>query len=141
MRIAIAGMSLESVSFLPVLTTIEDFRQRETTGAEMLDKYRGSNSVIGGFIAVCERERVEMLPIVMTSGGAAGPAADDALVHYGDRICAGLAALGKIDGVLLDLHGAMATPTRRPTAGASRRCAPRPRSCRRGRCRCRGTSR
>jgi microcystin degradation protein MlrC len=78
----------------------------------MLEKYRGSNSVIGGFIAVCEREGVEMVPILMTSGGAAGPAADDALVHYGDRICAGLAALGDVDGVLLDLHGAMATPTR-----------------------------
>jgi microcystin degradation protein MlrC len=112
MRIAIAGLSLESVSFLPIETTIEDFRRTESSGAGLLERYRGTNTVPGGFIAVCEREGAELVPILRAEGGAAGPAADDAFVHYADRICAGLKAAGKLDGVLLNLHGAMATPTR-----------------------------
>jgi len=112
MRIAIAGLALESVSFLPLLTTLDDFRATEAEGATLLERYRGTNTLCGGFIAVCEREGVEMLPFVYAEGGAAGSAADDAFVHYADRICASLAGAGKLDGVLLALHGAMTTPTR-----------------------------
>ncbi|WP_439577883.1 M81 family metallopeptidase [Elioraea sp.] len=112
MRIAIAGLSLESVSFLPIETTIEDFRRTEVAGAALVERYRGTNTVPGGFIDVCEREGMEIAPILRAEGGAAGPAADDAFVHYSDRICAGLTAAGTLDGVLLNLHGAMATPTR-----------------------------
>jgi microcystin degradation protein MlrC len=53
-----------------------------------------------------------MVPILRAEGGAAGPASDDAFVHYAARICAGLKAVLPLDGVLLNLHGAMATPTR-----------------------------
>ena len=52
------------------------------------------------------------MPIVHTSGGAAGPATDEAYDHYVQRILEGLAGAGALDGVLLDLHGAMTTPTR-----------------------------
>ena len=41
-----------------------------------------------------------------------GPSSDEAFIHYADRICAGLAAHGPFDGVLLNLHGALTTPTR-----------------------------
>ena len=112
MRIAIAGLSLESVSFLPIETTIEDFRATEVSGPLLVERFRGTNTVPGGFIAVCEREGVEIVPILRAEAGAAGPASDDAFVHYSDRICAGLKAAGALDGVLLNLHGAMATPTR-----------------------------
>lgn len=112
MRIAIAGLSLESVSFLPIETSIADFARTETAGAAMIERFHGTNTVPGGFIKVCAREGAEMVPILRAEGGAAGPASDDAFVHYADRICAGLKAAGPLDGVLLNLHGAMATPTR-----------------------------
>ena len=112
MRIAIAGFSLESVSFLPDPVTIEEFRRAETAGAAILPRFRGTNTVLGGFIKVLEEAGAEIVPILTTEGGAAGPAADDAFVHYVDRICAGLAAAGKLDGVLIHPHGAMTTPTR-----------------------------
>ncbi len=78
----------------------------------MLDRYRGTNTIPGGFITVCQREPVEIVPLVFTDGGAAGPATDEAFIHYADRLCAGLQAAGPLDGVLLALHGAMTTPTR-----------------------------
>lgn len=111
-RIAIAGFLLESVTFIDELTTLEQFRVQETSGAEVIERHRGANTPTGGFIDICERENVEMVPILHTSGGAAGPATDEAYNHYLEWILAGLAGAGAIDGVLLDLHGAMTTPTR-----------------------------
>lgn len=111
-RIAMGGLMLESVSFLPLLTTLADLRAGEAEGAAMLDRYRGTNTIPGGFIEVSEREGVDVVPLVFTDGGAAGPATDEAFINYADRLCAGLLAAGPLDGVLLALHGAMTTPTR-----------------------------
>ncbi len=111
-RIAIGGFMLESVSFLPLLTTLAELQAGEASGAPMLDRYRGTNTIPGGFITVCEAQGVQMLPLVFTDGGAAGPATDEAFIHYADRLCAGLLAAGPLDGVLLALHGALTTPTR-----------------------------
>ena len=112
MRIAIAGLSLESVSFLHVPTTLEDFRRTESAGPAMLTRFRGTNTVMGGFIKVLEAEGAEIVPLVTAEGGAAGPATDEAFTHYIDRICAELAEAGPLDGVLLHPHGAMTTTTR-----------------------------
>jgi microcystin degradation protein MlrC len=111
MRVAIAGFKLESVTFLPNLTTLADYQEVECAGDELLSRHRGANTPVGGFIAVCEREQVEMLPIVYTEAGAAGPSSDEAFDHYLARILAGLKG-AEVDGVLLDLHGALVTPTR-----------------------------
>jgi microcystin degradation protein MlrC len=113
MRVAIAGFALESVSFLPNETTLTEFKAAETAGGALLDALRGTNTTMGGFIAVCEREGIEIVPIVHTEGGAAGPASDEAFEHYASAICRGLKEVsGSIDGVLLSLHGALTTPTR-----------------------------
>jgi len=112
MRIAIAGLSLESVSFLPDPVTTEDFRRSEAAGPAILSRFRGTNTVMGGFIKVLEEAGAEIVPVLTAEAGAAGPAADEAFVHYVDRICAGIAASGPLDGVLLHPHGAMTTPTR-----------------------------
>lgn len=112
MRIAIAGFCLESVSFLPVETTLEEFRRSELSGTAMLDAVRGTNTVCGGFVDHCEQAGAALTAIVFAQGGARGPASDEAFIHYADRICAGLVEQGPFDGVLLNLHGALTTPTR-----------------------------
>src|SRR4051794_1596154 len=112
MRVAIAGLVLESVSFLPLLTEVEDFRRSESVGDEVIARYRDTNTTMGGFIKGLSDAGVEIVPILIAGGWAAGSASDAAFVHYVDRICAGLARAGKLDGVLLHPHGAMATPTR-----------------------------
>lgn len=112
-RIAIAGFNLESVSFLRAQTTLEDFRRLETRGDEILKTFRGTETVMGGFIEICEQAGADILPIVMTEAGARGPASDAAFEHYAGLICDTLAAeRGRIDGVLLHLHGALTTPGR-----------------------------
>ena len=111
LRVALAGFKLESVTFLPNLTSLADFQAVEVAGEALIDGHRGANTPLGGFITVCEREGVDMLPIVYTEVGAAGPASEEAFAHYLGRILNGLAG-EPVDGVLLDLHGAMTTPER-----------------------------
>ncbi|WP_207540492.1 M81 family metallopeptidase [Sabulicella rubraurantiaca] len=112
MRIAIAGLSLESASFLPEVLTVADFRATEVEGPTLVERYRGSNTALGGFLAVLEAEGADIVPLLYAEGGAAGCAEDAAFIHYADRIVASLAAVLPVDGVLLHLHGAFATPTR-----------------------------
>ena len=81
---------LESVSFLPLLTTLADLRAGEAAGTALLGRYRGTNTIPGGFIEVCERETADIVPLVFTDGGAAGPATDEAFIYYADRLCAEL---------------------------------------------------
>jgi len=113
LRIAIGGFALESVSFLPGASGIEDFEKAAYHGASIIEGLRGSQSPGGGFIDVLDAEGVEIAPLVYTDLGAGGSASDEAFVHYRDLLCQGLQSeKGQIDGVLLFLHGAMTTPTR-----------------------------
>ena len=51
------------------------------------------------------------MPIVWASAEPAGPLTNDAFEHIAGMICDGLAGAGPLDGVYLDLHGAMVTET------------------------------
>ncbi|WP_439392454.1 M81 family metallopeptidase [Bradyrhizobium sp. PMVTL-01] len=105
-RIATAGFHIESVSFLPTASTWDDFEQVALRGSRIVGELRGTNTVMGGFIEVCEQDGVELLPLVHTALGAVGPATDEAVRRYADEMAAGIRALSDLDGVLLFLHGA-----------------------------------
>ena len=113
MRLAVAHFELESVTFLPTVTEIADFEHSAKHGEAVIVGLRGTNTVVGGFLAVCEREGVEPVGLLSASAGAAAAASDLAFEHYAREILDGLRVLkGHIDGLLLCLHGALATPTR-----------------------------
>ncbi len=112
MHIAIAGLSLESVSFSPRLTTVEDFERNALRGDALIESRRGTQTVPGGFIRVLDDASARITGILYSSCGAAGPCADEAFAKYRDEIARGIAAVKEdIDGILLSLHGAMTTPT------------------------------
>src|SRR3546814_19821944 len=92
MNIAIAGFHIESVSFLPVVSTYADFEQGCQRGADIVAALRGTNTVIGGFIDVCEQEGARMLPIVNAYPRPLGPASDAAAARYADEIAPALRA-------------------------------------------------
>lgn len=110
-RVAIAGFQLESVSYLPTPSTLADFEAVALRGQNIIDQLRGTNTVMGGFIKICEQSGVDMMPIVQTTQGAAGPATDEAVEFYINEISEAVQKHhDELDGVLLFLHGACWSP-------------------------------
>ena len=114
MRIAIAGFSDETCTFCKDPTPIERFEPYALRGQAILDDNRGIPTYINGYMKVLEAEGVEIVPIVQASKGGGGFSSwltPDCFDKYSYEIRDGLKATGKagkIDGVLLALHGAMA---------------------------------
>lgn len=109
-RIAFAGFNLESVTAVPQVTTRADFERLCERGPEIPARYRGTNTVAGGTLAVLERAGAEMVPLFHTVAGALGPAADEAVAAFADELEAALQAAGPLDGLVLYLHGACWAP-------------------------------
>jgi len=113
LRLGVAGFSHETVSFWPGVTSLEDFERTALYGSDVIEKLRGTNSAIGGFIDVCEGEGVELVPICAAQGGATATVVDEVYDHYVPYMKKGFAEVaGELDGILLALHGAMATESR-----------------------------
>lgn len=112
MRIAIGGILHETSTFATVPTTYRDF---ETglglyRGADIVAKFRGTNNCTGGFITGAERHGFDMVPLLWGFAYPSGliPRADyDRLKRALLERLAQARAEKPIDGVLLDLHGAM----------------------------------
>ena len=114
MRLAIAGFALESVTFLPETTDIPDFERGALRGSALVVGLAETNTSLGGFLEVCEAERIEPVGLTWAGAGAAASASEAAFDKYLGEIVAGLARVkGEVDGLLLHLHGALATPSRR----------------------------
>ncbi len=117
LRIAVGGFALESVSFLPLETGLDDFEREARRGRDLTEGLAGTATVAGGFLDVLAAAGAEVLPLVYTDCSAAGHASDAAFDHFRDELVSGLAQAhlgdrGPLDGVLLFLHGAMTTPGR-----------------------------
>lgn len=112
-RIAIGGVLHETSTCVDTPTTMHDFEHDRgiIRGTDMLERFRGTNVCSGGFIDVLEEEGVEIVPLLRASAFPAGLIdADDyaALKHeLLERLTEAEQSGGPVDGVLLDLHGAM----------------------------------
>ncbi len=109
-RIALAGLHMECATFLPQITHRDVFEAGTARGPDVIARFKGSNTVMGGFLTVIDAAGAQAVPVLHADGGAAGLADQAAVQGYRQEIAGGLAKLrGGIDGVLVHLHGAMAT--------------------------------
>jgi len=112
MRIAIGGILHETSTFAKTRTTIADFADGFGLfrGTEILERFRGSNICTGGFIEGAARHGFELVPLLWGFPYPSGliAAADYAALknEFLQRLRDAMAG-GGVDGVLLDLHGAM----------------------------------
>ena len=115
MRIAIGGFQHESHSFAPLPTGWQEFLkpggfpplQRPATLVEAL---RPTSVPTAGAIAVLEEAGAEIAPLVWCFANPAGPVTAEAFERIAALLIAALSdALeeGPLDGVFLELHGAM----------------------------------
>jgi microcystin degradation protein MlrC len=112
MRIAAGGILHETSTFLPFPTKLADFEQGFGLfrGAEIEKRFRGANMCIGGFFDAAEACGFEIVPILWgfayPSGVIARQDYETLKAEFIVRLAAAAASNG-LDGVLLDLHGAM----------------------------------
>lgn len=111
MRIAIASFVDETMTFLKEPTGIDRFEPAVRRGEEVVRENRGVPTYINGYLNVLAYEGIEAVPIV-EARKAPGPFSswitEECFDKYAAEISAGLADAGRIDGVMLALHGAMA---------------------------------
>lgn len=113
-RFAIGGFQHETNTFAPVKAGFRDFEMADgwpglTRGDAMLTAFEGINLPIAGFIAEAHRQGHELLPTLWCSASPSAQVETEAYERIVGELLEHITALGKVDGIYLDLHGAMVT--------------------------------
>ncbi|GAB2642873.1 M81 family metallopeptidase [Kribbella swartbergensis] len=99
LRIGITGIAIESSTFSPHRSTLDDFRV--TRGADLLARYDfltpGSELTEG----------VEWVPLLHAVAVPGGPVTEETYEQLSSEIYELLRTAGSLDGVFVDFHGAM----------------------------------
>src|SRR5213078_4276385 len=107
-RFFVAMFSHETNTFSTIPTDRRQFEARDLRyGGELLEAYRGTGTCLGGMIDVAEARGVTLVPSLAAAAAPAGRVAAAFYEETTRRVLADLATAGRLDGVLLDLHGAM----------------------------------
>jgi len=107
-RFFVAMLSHETNTFSPIRTDRAQFEAHDLRyGGELLETYRGTGTCLGGMIDGAAARDVTLVPSLAATASPAGRVAKEFYAEARARLLADLAAAGTLDGVLLDLHGAM----------------------------------
>ncbi len=107
MRIATGCIGHETNTFSPVPTTLDSFRRM--VGDEILENFGNTSTVTGGIIEAAAELKVELVPLLWSFATPSRKVEQDAYDALKSEFLHLLAGAGEIDGVVLDLHGAMVT--------------------------------
>lgn len=127
LRIGIGGFATETHTFLDKPTTVEHFEEYGTLwGQDVIDNNRGiMREYVDGYVEVLRGAGAAMVGTMVAFAGVHGWVTAEAFDKYADAMAERFRperAGGKLDGVLLALHGAMAvTGYPRPEAEMVRR--------------------
>ncbi|WP_420964762.1 M81 family metallopeptidase [Bradyrhizobium sp. B120] len=113
-RIAVGGFLHETNTFAPTKATYDDFVHgggwpSMTHGTEVLKVMRKINAGLAGFVEAAEANGWELAPTVAAGATPSAHVTKDAFERIVTEMVDGIAAARPIDGVYLDLHGAMVT--------------------------------
>ncbi|MBM3265806.1 MAG: M81 family metallopeptidase [candidate division Zixibacteria bacterium] len=109
MRVATGTICHETSTFTPVATTRENYKEHfgYLKGAKILTKFRGTNTPVGGFIDAAQAHGFELIPTVFAEPHPSGPTPRTLFEDILNEMLDGIRNAGRIDGVLLELHGSM----------------------------------
>jgi microcystin degradation protein MlrC len=113
-RIAVGGFQHETNTFAPLKATYRDFEQADgwpglTEGAAILSTFDGINLPIAGFLESARAAKHEIVPLLWCSASPSAHVERDAYERIAGRLLSLIKEAGAIDGIYLDLHGAMVT--------------------------------
>jgi microcystin degradation protein MlrC len=110
MRVAVGGILHETSTFSVVPTTLADFMRNAAEGQEIIHNFTNTKSAMGGYIDAGRDFQFEVIPAFYAATAPAGLVTGEALISLTAQLIQGLKAArqhGPLDGILLDLHGAM----------------------------------
>ncbi len=107
MRIATGCIGHETNTFSPVPTTLDSFRRM--VGDEILKNFGNTSTVTGGIIEAADKLKMELVPLLWSFATPSRKVEQDAYDMLKSEFLDLLSGAGEIDGVVLDLHGAMVT--------------------------------
>jgi microcystin degradation protein MlrC len=103
--VAVLGLWHETNTYASQATTLEQFRQLElAVGDDVGERNAGVGSVIGGFL---DNEQLDLSMCLSAAAWPSGIVTADASQHIYDESLRRLETIGRVDGVLVNLHGAM----------------------------------
>jgi microcystin degradation protein MlrC len=112
-RVAVGGILHETNTFARKKTQYADFMRGRAIGvgegALLLTRLRGVRVPVGGFIHEAARSGLELIPLLWTFAQPGGKVRHAAYTRLKDKFITGLKKALPVDGVLIDLHGAMVT--------------------------------
>ena len=109
MRIAVGQILQETNTFSPIPTTLETFKRYYVhKGEEVLTGFGNERMEIPGILSVLRSSNVQVVPLIAASALASGTVTKEAFETLVGELLDRLKAAGKVDAVLLALHGAMA---------------------------------
>ncbi len=111
-RIAFGGFQHETNTFAPSKATYEDFVRPGawpglTRGAALFDTIAGMNIPVAGYVEAARQQGHELLPLAWANATPSAHVTEDAYERIVAMILDDLAKLKDLDGLYLDLHGAM----------------------------------
>jgi len=114
MRIAMGGILHETNTFADGLTTIDQFLHEGghpglRQGHEIIETFAQTHIATGGFIAAVEQLGIELAPLIWAFPQPSGIVEQAAYDELSALLIDRLQQAMPVDGVLLDLHGAMVT--------------------------------
>eukprot|EP01050_Picozoa_sp_SAG11_P015778 SAG11_NODE_2084_length_3847_cov_2.877801_4_plen_297_part_00 len=114
-RVAVGGVEHETAQLMYGLgldgstTEWEHFITNSLGGLERGPEVLGleqTNTVIGGFLTQCGKERIEPIPLCYAKARTGGPVSKETLERLVAEVLVPLEAALPVDGVLISLHGA-----------------------------------
>ena len=111
-RIAVAGFHHETNTFAPTKATFADFEAPDAwpglvRGDALVEAFGEINVPMSGALGVLRGAGHEIAPIVWANAGPSAHVTEDAYERIAGMIVDGLGQAGPLDGIYLDLHGAM----------------------------------
>lgn len=109
-RILIGQIKHETNTFSRVPTDLDSYRRRLLAfGDEIAPRLAHTRTELAGFMAAGKRHGWEIIPTIAADATPAGKVTAVTWTKLKGTVLEGLDRAGKVDGVLLSLHGAMVT--------------------------------
>ena len=112
--IAVGGMQHETNTFAPSKADYRAFEQgggwpTVQYGESLFDAVAGANIPVQGAITALRGANHRVVPLTWVAASPSAHVTDDAFERIAGSICTDLERINHLDGVYLDLHGAMVT--------------------------------